>query len=86
MVFIGLTPAELCATVKNKKENGGKDFDALVHHVAEDALVLWGWKPGGTRAPVPVPHEEFVAKFEQWAAAGGPCPEEKVAAATAPGP
>jgi hypothetical protein len=26
-----------------------------------------------------VPHDEFVAKFKQWAAAGGPCPEERVA-------
>jgi hypothetical protein len=23
---------------------------------------------------VPVPRAEFVAKFKQWAAAGGPCP------------
>ncbi len=79
MVFIGLSPAELCATVKDKKRNGGKGFDELIRHVAEDKLVLWGWKPGGTRAPVPVPHDELVAKFKQWAAAGGPCPEEKVA-------
>ena len=42
--------------------------------VAEDSLVLWGWHPGGNREPVPVPHDELVAKFKQWAAAGGPCP------------
>ena len=79
MVFINLSPAELCATVKNPRTNGGKDFDALIHHVAEDKLVLWGWDPGGTRAPVSVPHEQFVAKFKQWAAAGGPCPGAELA-------
>ena len=79
MVFINLSAAQLCATVKNRETNGGRDFDALIKHVAEDKLVLWGWNPGGERAPVPVPHAEFVAKFKQWAAAGGPCPGEQIA-------
>lgn len=79
MVFINLSPARLCATVKNRETNGGRDFDALIKHVAEDELVLWGWNPGGERAPVSVPHAEFVAKFKQWAAAGGPCPGEQIA-------
>ncbi|MGH9382021.1 MAG: hypothetical protein ACRD2Z_15610 [Thermoanaerobaculia bacterium] len=74
MVFIGLPGAELCAGIKNRRENGGKDLDALVEHVSEDALVLWGWAPGEGRAPVPVPHSEFVTAFERWAAAGAPCP------------
>ena len=51
----------------------------MTKHVSEDALVLWGWNPGGERAPVPVPHDEFVAKFKEWAAAGGPCPDDTVA-------
>jgi hypothetical protein len=79
MVFINLSPAKLCATIKNRETNGGRDFDALIKHVAEDELVLWGWNPGGERAPVSVPHAEFVAKFKQWAAAGGPCPGEQIA-------
>jgi hypothetical protein len=37
-------------------------------------LVLWGWNPGAGRAPVPVPHDIFVAQFKLWADAGGPCP------------
>jgi len=36
--------------------------------------VLWGWNPGGNRAPVPVPHDIFVSQFKRWADAGGPCP------------
>ncbi len=79
MVFINLSPAELCATVKDREKNGGKDFDALIKHVDEDKLVLWGWNPGGDRAPVSVTHDEFVAAFKRWAAAGGPCPGDQLA-------
>jgi hypothetical protein len=75
MAWIGLPPPALCKIIKNKGENGGRDFAALITHVSEDSLVLWGWNPGGDRAPVPVPHPDFVARFKEWAAAGGPCPE-----------
>jgi hypothetical protein len=74
MVFIGLSAGDLCRTVKDPKKNGGKDFAALDHHVAEDKLVLWGWSPGVGRDPVPVPHAEFVASWRSWVAAGAPCP------------
>jgi len=76
MAWIGLSRSQLCATIKSKKANGGRDFAALDKHVSEDKLVLWGWNPGGGRAPVSVSHEELVAKFKQWAAAGGPCPSD----------
>lgn len=74
MAWFGLPASATCAIVKDKSRNGGRDFKALIEHVSSDSLVLWGWHPGGTRAPVSVPHDEFVAKFKQWAAAGGPCP------------
>lgn len=74
MVTLGLGAPELCRMIQDRNENGGRDFAALLRHVSEDKLVLWGWNPGGTRAPVPVPHTEFVAKFKLWADAGGPCP------------
>ena len=57
MAWIGLSPAALCETIKSKKQNGGRNFEALIKHVSEDSLVLWGWHPGGTRAAVPVPHD-----------------------------
>lgn len=79
MVFIGLSGAELCRNLKNKEENGGRDLAGLRHHL-DDKLVLWGWDPGVGRAPVDVPRKEFIAAFERWAAAGGPCPEETAAA------
>jgi hypothetical protein len=74
MVFIDLSPRELCRVLKDPKRNGGKTPAQLVEHVAKDALVLWGWQPGGDRAPVPVPHAQFVDAFKQWVSAGMPCP------------
>jgi len=74
MVFIGLDAPTLCAGLKDTHENGGKDLNALLEHVAHDKLVLWGWEPGGNRAPVSVPHAEFVAAFTRWTKAGAPCP------------
>jgi hypothetical protein len=76
MAWIGLSPRGLCEAIKDRKFNGDRDLAALLKHVTEDKLVLWGWNPGGARARVPVPHDEFVAKFKLWADAGGPCPAE----------
>lgn len=76
MVFEGHTPASLCAQLKDPSKTGDRDLDKLVHHVANDALVLWGWKPGAGRTVPPVPHDEFVAAMTAWAKAGGPCPDE----------
>ena len=73
MVFIGLDSGPLCRGLKDEKENGGKDMAALIGHVADDKLVLWGWDPGVGREPVSTPHAEFVAAFKTWAAAGAPC-------------
>jgi hypothetical protein len=74
MVFINLTPAQLCGTIKDPKATGGKDLPAMLEHLAKDELVAWGWDPGVGRAPVPVPRPELVAAFRTWMDAGAPCP------------
>jgi hypothetical protein len=74
MAWKGLSSRQFCAAIKDRKFNGNRDLAALLKHVSEDKLVLWGWSPGGNRAPVPVPHAEFVAAFKTWADAGAPCP------------
>ena len=74
MIFIDLTPAQLCATVKNRKATGGKGLPAMLEHVAHDKLVAWGWDPGVGRAPVPIPQAEVVQAFRTWMNAGAPCP------------
>ena len=52
----------------------GGGIVALLEHVSHDKLVLWGWDPGVGRAPVDVPHKDFVAAFQRWTEAGAPCP------------
>ena len=74
MIFIGLSKADLCATIKDPKRNGGKDLAALREHLAHDKLVLWGWDPGVGRSPVAVAHDVLVAKVDAWIAGGAPCP------------
>lgn len=76
MVFIGLSSGDLCRRLKDREENHGMSLDALLRHVESDKLVLWGWSPGVGRDPVSVPHDELVAKFRQWIAAGAPCASE----------
>jgi len=74
MVFIRLTPAQLCATIKDPQKTRGKDLPAMLDHVTHDELVGWGWDPGAGRAPVPVPRAEVTAAFRTWMDAGAPCP------------
>jgi hypothetical protein len=74
MVFIGMSPAALCALIKDPAKTNGRDLPAMLEHVTNDKLVAWGWEPGVGRAPVDVPHAEFVAAFRTWMDAGAHCP------------
>jgi hypothetical protein len=76
MIWQGLTDAQICRSLKNPKENKNRNLDQLVEHLAKDELVAWGWNPGEGRNPIPMPHDEFVAKVKQWQAAGAPCPDD----------
>jgi hypothetical protein len=73
MVFAGVSSHDLCEQLKDTTRNGGKDGPALLHHMSEDAITLWGWHPGYGRKPVQLPHEEFVRAFKTWQDAGSPC-------------
>jgi hypothetical protein len=73
-VFQGHTPASLCAQLKDPARTGGRDLPTLLHHVENDALVLYGWAPGGGRSVPPITHEAFVAAFGTWIDAGAPGP------------
>ena len=75
MIFEGRSAGELCRQLKDPAQNGGKSISDLLHHVGEDPLVLWGWKPGDGRTLPPISHAEFVAKMKQWADNGAACPE-----------
>jgi hypothetical protein len=75
MVFIDVSAAQLCATIKDKAATGGRDLQAMLAHNRDDKLVAWGWNPGLGRTPVPIPREQFVAAFKTWMDLGAPCPK-----------
>ena len=74
MVFIDLTPRDLCGAIKDRRATGGKDLAAMLAHIRDDKLVAWGWAPGEQRSSPPATRAETVGAFETWMAAGAPCP------------
>ena len=56
----------LLRLVQKSKQNGGKTLDQLLHHVAEDALVLGAWNPGEGRERPPMSHPEIVRHTREW--------------------
>lgn len=73
-VFMGITPAQLCANLKDPAKTGDRDLAQLLEHVTHDPLVKWGWNPGGKRSVPPISHERFIAAFKTWVDSGGACP------------
>ncbi len=51
MAWQGRSLGQICAQIKDPKRNGGKDMAALIHHMAENSLVGWGWSPGAGADP-----------------------------------
>ena len=74
MIWQGLTDAQICQSIKDPKQNKNRNLDQLIEHLTEDKLVMWAWNPGEGRSAVPMPHDKFAAKVNQWQAAGAPCP------------
>ncbi len=74
MIWLGLTDAQICQSIKDPKRNRNRNLDQLVEHLTKDKLVMWAWNPGEGRTAVPMPHDEFAAKVKQWQSAGAPCP------------
>jgi hypothetical protein len=75
MIWEGKTPGEICRQIKDPKQNNNKSVAAIVEHVTSDKLVLWGWNPGEGRTLPPMNHDEFAAKFAEWARYGTACPD-----------
>ncbi len=70
----GLTPAEICAALKDRERNAGLSPEQVVEHMAKDPLVLWAWEPGGIREKPPLAHADFMALMRSWHEGGAPCP------------
>jgi len=74
MAWAGKPLGDICRQLKDKKRNGGKTMEEMVHHMTKDDLIAWGWKPGGDREPAPGTQKELGALFAAWAASGAYCP------------
>ncbi len=74
MAWVGKSLGEICEQIKDPKRNGGKSMDDLIHHMAEDELVGWGWNPGVGRTPAPGTQKEFGELIKAWVASGAACP------------
>lgn len=70
----GLTPAEICAALKDPQRNAGLTLEVVVEHMVKDPLVVWAWQPGGIRSKPPLPHADFIELMRTWRAGGAPCP------------
>jgi len=74
MAWQGKSLGDICRQIKDTNRNGGRSMAELVHHMAEDELVGWGWHPGGKRTPAPGTQAEFGALIKAWADSGAYCP------------
>jgi hypothetical protein len=74
MAWAGKSLGEICQQIKDKQRNGGKSMEELVHHMAEDTLVGWGWNPGVGREPAPGTQKEFGELIKAWSDTGAVCP------------
>jgi len=77
MGWQGRSLGAICVQIEDPARNGGKDMTALLHHVAEDSLVGWAWRPGGARTPAPGSQAAFGALMRAWANSGAGCPPDK---------
>ena len=68
------TLGQICRLIKDPKRNGGRNLNQLVHHMAEDSLVGWAWKPGAGRAPAPGSQKQFGELIRAWVKSGAACP------------
>jgi hypothetical protein len=75
MIFEGRSARELAAQILDPAANGNKTKEDLLHHVAEDTLVLVGWHPTKGNKMPPLTHEEFVKQFRLWIDNGAYLPD-----------
>ena len=74
MAWEGKTLGEICAQLKDKDRNGGRDLAMLHEHISKDDLVAWGWHPGEGRAPAPGSQELACRLVQVWIDTGAQCP------------
>ena len=74
MAWLGRTPGQICAQIKDPARNGGKTLEQIWEHSAHDELVAWGWAPGHGRKPAPGTQKQFGDLIRAWIDTGAACP------------
>jgi len=74
MAWQGKSLGQICEQIKDPARNGKRTLAQLHDHMAFDALVGWGWHPGGTRAPAPGTQKQFGELVAAWISSGAACP------------
>lgn len=69
------TDKALCEAFVDRKKNGSRDVESIVHHLTSDPLVQWAWRPGA-RNPPHISQQEFHALAKRWAQTGAACPRD----------
>ena len=75
MAWEGKTLGEICVQIKDRKRNGNRSLEELIHHIGQDTLVGWAWSPGYGRSPAPGTQQRAGALVEAWAKSGAACPD-----------
>lgn len=76
MGWQGKSLGAICRQIKDRRRNGGKSLEQIVHHMAEDHLVGWAWRPGADRSPAPGTQAQFGRLVAAWVDSGAACPAE----------
>ncbi len=74
MAWWGKSSTQVCEQLKDPVRNGERNLADIESHIAEDALVAWGWAPGEGRTPAPYSALQTAEFIRVWAQAGAPCP------------
>ena len=74
MAWQGLSVSAICDQIKDPARNGGLDLAGLIHHIEEDRLVGWGWRPPEQMEPAPGSQARLGDLTRAWVAAGAHCP------------
>jgi len=74
MAWEGKSLTAICDQLKDRERNGGKTLAELGEHMANDALVAYGWSPPAHLEPAPGDQQRFGQLFHAWLEAGAHCP------------
>lgn len=74
MAWQGKSLGAICAQIKDPARNGGRSLEEIRHHMAEDHLVGWAWRPGAGRKPAPGSQQAFGELIAAWIDTGARCP------------